>query len=283
MVKKAIKLGLLENAIDSLEEGLKKYHEGLAGNAKSYKFAILNTSHFVELSFKYFLTQIHPLLIYTNPFSDQLDRRKTITMTGAINFFKHANEEGLLSYDDEDNGSFIADINWLKETRNKIEHCEFEFDDNHALLMMGKIISMLSVLYNNHEIDLMKKLPNELHGLYDEIINDYKLKLMLAIKEAKDKDEENNSQFTDFSEPNEHDSIDTLIDCFHCGNPTFVYSQVMQEYHCTFCHETDKVVPCQWCSSLFPISESVFSIEESGIFFCGKACLDRDMQSKGGE
>jgi hypothetical protein len=46
-------LDLKENAVDSFNEALTKYREGLSGNAKAFKFAILHLSHSLELLFKY--------------------------------------------------------------------------------------------------------------------------------------------------------------------------------------------------------------------------------------
>lgn len=54
-----IELDLLENAIDSLNEALAKYQDGLDGNEKAYKFCVQHLSHFLELVLKYYVTQSH--------------------------------------------------------------------------------------------------------------------------------------------------------------------------------------------------------------------------------
>lgn len=81
-------LDLLENAVDSLNEALRKYEEGLSGDLRAYKFAILHYSHFIELLFKYYVTESHPLLVYKNPFSKNIKKEKTIGLWEAIQFLK---------------------------------------------------------------------------------------------------------------------------------------------------------------------------------------------------
>ena len=68
-----IKYSLRDNAIDSLDEALERYQNGIDGNTKAYKYAVLSLSHFIELSFKYFISKINPILIYKKPFAEKLD------------------------------------------------------------------------------------------------------------------------------------------------------------------------------------------------------------------
>lgn len=84
------KLDLLGNAMDSLEEALKKFQEGDEGDQKAYKFCVLHMAHFIELIFKHHITEKHPLLIYANPFAAKIDpaTAKTIGLWEAVNFIK---------------------------------------------------------------------------------------------------------------------------------------------------------------------------------------------------
>ena len=81
-------LDLLENAVDSLNEALRQYDVGKSGSIRSYKFAILHFAHFLELLFKYYVTQSHPLLIYKNPFSKNIKSEKTIGLWEAVPVLK---------------------------------------------------------------------------------------------------------------------------------------------------------------------------------------------------
>lgn len=85
------KLDLQENAVDSFNEALTKYWQGLVGDHKAFKFAILHLSHSLELLFKYYVSKAHPLLIYRNPFAKDLKKdNSTIGLWDAVHFL--ANE-----------------------------------------------------------------------------------------------------------------------------------------------------------------------------------------------
>src|SRR5687768_8020997 len=96
---------LFDNAIDSLAEALSKYEEGTNGDPKAYKFAVLHMSHFVELIFKYHLAQKHPLLIYKDPFSRNVDKTRTITLWEAVNFIENESADTLTT-------GFRTDLEW---------------------------------------------------------------------------------------------------------------------------------------------------------------------------
>lgn len=84
-----LKLDLLANAIDSLREALEKFEQGSDQKVRAYKFSVLHLSHFLELLFKYHVSQSHPLLIYKNPFSKNIAKENTISLWDAIQFLKN--------------------------------------------------------------------------------------------------------------------------------------------------------------------------------------------------
>ena len=71
--QKKVSMNLFDNAIDSFNESLKKYDEAIKGDSTAYKFVILHFVHFIELLFKDYLYDIHPLLVYKNPFAKRID------------------------------------------------------------------------------------------------------------------------------------------------------------------------------------------------------------------
>ena len=113
-------LGLLENALDSLNEALRKFQAGESGSPRAYKFAVLHFAHSLELLFKYYVTQSHPLLIYKNPFSKSIAKENTIGLWDAVQFLK--NEGKGISAD------LSKDLEWVKQLRNNIEHHKFEMN-----------------------------------------------------------------------------------------------------------------------------------------------------------
>ena len=128
------KLDLLGNAMDSLEEALKKFEEGDAGDQKAYKFCVLHMAHFIELIFKHHITEKHPLLIYANPFAPKIDpaTAKTIGLWEAVNFINNEDKDAV-------SGDFKKDLDWLKRLRNDIEHHKFEMDVATARITIGRL------------------------------------------------------------------------------------------------------------------------------------------------
>jgi hypothetical protein len=81
---------LRENAIDSFNEALNKYREGLRGNRATFKLTILHLAHSLELLFKYYVSKSHSLLIYKNPSARTSRKSKRSGIWDAVRFL--ANE-----------------------------------------------------------------------------------------------------------------------------------------------------------------------------------------------
>ena len=275
MSVKSMKSDLFENAIDSLVEGLIKYNSTRTNNPKPLKFAVLNISRFVELSFKYFLYRIHPLLIYKGPYKGELNRNSTVSMDEAINFYKHSHDEEALLYDDEreDHFRFLDDIKFLKNLRNSIEHFEYEEDKEKVKLTIGRILSLLDRLYKEHDVIVHEKLvvTKEILSLYRALIDDYEHKRLVAQDKAKD--------IANIISPEwiEHD----VQTCPYCNEYTYVFDQSNNNFICTYCQEYDKAVNCTVCYCKFPRHEAWDVIEESGTYWCSEECLINDQNSKG--
>ena len=295
MRKKILSQSLIENAIDSLEEGLTRYESALDGDEKSFKYAILSISHYIELSFKFFVTRISPLLIYKNPFSDTLRQQQTISMWEAVNFVKHSVEEGILESPKMKSKDVIRDLEYLKNIRNDIEHHKFDVDKDRVDKTIGKVLSVLHELYELHDEPIQDRLPSVLEDFYGQLIDDYKRKLLVANKTAASviMQYEDQVHVDDTS-----DRPDILsADCSRCGNETLVFDEESYNYQCTFCHNTEAVVVCQWCDDKFPYSGAAYKIEineiddnddtyvddENSIYFCSKQCRDSDMRKKLGD
>ena len=85
-----LKFNLLDNAISSLEEGVKKFSEGIEEDDGAFKFSILHVAHFIELICKYYVYKQHPLLIYSKPHKPISDDSLTITTDQAIQVLKNS-------------------------------------------------------------------------------------------------------------------------------------------------------------------------------------------------
>jgi ribosomal protein S27E len=236
-------LNILENAIDSLSEALAKYQQGEDGDHKAYKFAILHTSHFLELMFKHYIAQKHELLIYKNPFAQTLDKQSTITFWDAVNFISH--DTGEL----KQNSEFRKDLDWLKKLRNEIEHYKFEMDVAKAREAIGRIFAALDTFLSSHtDISLEDHVPVNLTTTFKVLSDEYEKKRYEAVRTA------NAAESTAYRgvRPKEHEFVAfRRYDCPECENPTMIPDQSSSSgYKCTFCgnEENDRIeVSCDSC------------------------------------
>jgi len=234
---------LLENAIDSLDESLKKFQEGENGNEKAYKFAVLHMSHFIELIFKHHIAQQHPLLIYKNPFASKLDRSKTITFWDSVNFISH--ETGKI----DAKSDFRKDLDWLKKLRNDIEHYKFNMDVAKVRETLGRIFrSLLEFLEYFSDIGLENHLSKEVSDIFKVLSDEYKHQLYSAIKIA-DKAEEDAFKGV---RPKERLHIEwERYNCPECNNYTMISNgDSSTGIKCSFCENEEtyeRLVSCDCC------------------------------------
>ncbi|ALV07315.1 hypothetical protein [Roseateles depolymerans] len=270
------KLDLLENAMDSLQEALKKFEEGDGGDQKAYKFCVLHMAHFIELIFKHHITQKHPLLIYPNPFAAKIDplTAKTIGLWDAVNFINNEEKDAVA-------GDFKKDLEWLKKLRNDIEHHRFEMDVATARITIGRLFrSLLEFLDYYDVVDVEKRIPEETKAIFSILSDEYQFKLHDAIRQA-DEVEAANPE-----DPHDPDSVPARMECEECGNDTLVVnSESSTGYRCTFCgNEDGDEVPasCSNCGIKVTSGElSAWHDEEDHLeyrcYYCsGQYAADRD-------
>lgn len=224
------KLGLLDNAVDSFNEALAKYRTGLDGDHRAYKFAILHFSHFLELLFKHYVAQAHPLLIYRNPFSKQIEKESTIGLWDAIQFLKNEGKE--ISTD------FHRDLEWLKDLRNKIEHHKFAMNVAKVRRTLGRLTQALNEFNEAFgAITLTDHISVDNLEVFENLAVEYKHELAMARADALDDSEDGRSYF-----------------CSYCGNKDTAALDAGR-YVCRLCSEVDPIVECTICSEDMKVSE----------------------------
>lgn len=225
-------LGLLENAVDSLKEALKKYNEGEAGDYKSFKFAILHLSHFIELIFKHHISEQHRLLIYKNPFAQKLDESRTITFWDSVNFI--SNETGEIA----PNSEFRKDLDWLKNLRNDIEHYKFEMNVEEVKETIGRIFrSLQEFLEFFADIDLEDYVPQDLSETFKMLSDEYEGKL----RQAREVADEAEREAYRGHRLKEYDLVDWhRLECPNCENDLLIPNPDSGTgYKCTLCGNED--------------------------------------------
>lgn len=236
-----IELGLLENAIDSLNEALAKYQEGIDGNEKAHKFCVQHLSHFLELVLKYYVTQSHPLLIYKNPFAKEINEEsQTIGLFEAINFLKnegHAIPE-----------KFEKDLKWLKKLRNNIEHHKFSMKAEEVEETVGRLMSAVVAFDELHKnIDLSSHISEDQYDLFHELANTYEGRLKKAEEAVED--------YLSGCDPKEERC--NVYHCYECDHDTMIPEEESDTgYKCAFCGNTesdDIEVNCAMCGMQWPV------------------------------
>jgi hypothetical protein len=222
-------LDLLGNALDSLNEGLKRYRDGRDGETRAYKFAVLHCAHFAELLFKEAVARLHPLLIYREPYAGKLTATKTITLWDGIRILRNAG-----TAPDTD---LVEDLEWLKGVRNDIEHHRFAMNVLEIRAALGRIIRAAKEFAE--ELDLPNfadELDQEGREVLETLLDEYKERVANARADAS-------------AEPNSN-----LENCWLCGEQG-VAAERVDLVHCYFCGEDDRFEVCTICQEPLRRSE----------------------------
>ncbi len=259
-----------DNAIDSFDEALERYQNVIDGNPKAYKYAVLSLSHFIELSFKYFISKINPILIYKNPFAEKLDKSHTISMWEAVNFLINLEGDNFLqiSTDNELEEKNISKektkkyLRWLKDLRNEIEHGECLLKKGHIENIFGKCSSILNSLYRERNEYLRTFINPKFLPLYTNLINGYLERRRNAIKKSE------NMQIQllkDYEGPYLDHS---LTCCPSCGEKTFVLLESLKEYQCTMCNNKEEAEECFNCGAIYPLGSLSEWNDQHNAYIC---------------
>ena len=116
---------LLENAVDSLEQGLRVFLFGTYETAP--KHAILNVFHCIELLLKERLFREHSLLIWKHIDRPVTEDSQTVGFEEILSRFKNLGIEI-----DKSELEILRD---LRRRRNRIEHHHFVADDSHRFIV----------------------------------------------------------------------------------------------------------------------------------------------------
>ncbi|WP_145746005.1 hypothetical protein [Variovorax beijingensis] len=233
------KLDLHENALDSFNEALTRFKEGTGGNVKAYKFAIQHLSHSIELLFKSHIAQMHPLLIYKNPFTAKpLDREMTIGLWDAVQFLKNSG--------DPIGKDFEADLLWLKKLRNEIEHSRFDMDVATVRATMGRLVEAIKDFHDHFDDDLSAFVTKGNLPLFEELSDEYRRSLGEARAKAAASTQDGETH-----------------DCEFCGERD-TGARIDGEVKCQYCGESNYTVDCLRCGADELVSDATLWNDEDG-------------------
>lgn len=289
-------LNLEDNAIDSFNEALDKYKLGESGETRSYKFAILHLSHFVELLLKAYVSSVGEKLVFSKCFKktkqwgksndesniisayNQLVNNKfdfdgllggdsrpfTITVDDALDILRCDEKT---SQEDDEWKDYLNDITWMKDLRNSIEHYEFTLSPVAVRKTIGRLVRGSIELAESFSLfDFEKKVGRKNYDIFKVLSDEYDSSVREAIATANDKERE---AFKDIK-PDEYGCVDwKKYTCPECYNSTLIPDTESETgYKCQFCEntESDEIeVSCDCCGVPFPISEmEVWPMDDEG-------------------
>jgi hypothetical protein len=224
-------LDLRGNALDSLNEGLRRYTEAHQGEVRAYKFAVLHFAHFIELLLKFAVSREHPLLIYAKPNSKNLNQESTIGLWDAVHILRNAGRNV--------DTALLDDLEWLKKLRNQIEHYAFDLEVKQVRAVLGRILRAANDFVESTGLDpLESELDPDALEVFERLLDEYKERLANAQADARDESGRSDPTY-----------------CSYCGEQDVAIPE-SGELKCYFCGETEPFVECAVCTESYREDET---------------------------
>jgi len=306
-------LDIKENALDSFNEALEKFEQGENGNAKSYKFAILHASHFLELILKIYIISVDENLVFSKCYKhvakkakdekisileafekikeDNFDLKSlmasdssphTITLDQALEFAKceKCKITGVNFVDTE----FCSDIEWIKGLRNNIEHFQFKLEPKEVRLCIGRLVrGVVEFLEIFSLMDLESEIGKDRFHIFEMLADEYTQLLREANREV----EEQESEIFRGIRPKHYAFIEwNVYSCPECNNDTMIPNRESSTgYRCTFCknEESGEIeVSCDCCGAPSPSDEmDTWPMDDGSIEYRCYFCSGQYQADKG--
>lgn len=230
------KLSLLQNALDSLDEGLAQYKAFLqCGKVRASKFSVLHFAHYLELLLKHCVAEMDPDAIW-------VDDSKTIGVYAALRYLVEAGIEVP--------SSFKADLEWFKALRNDVEHYEFSLNATQLRQTVARLLYDAEVIRRacSVEIEFLGVIDEGNIELFAELSKEYEARLKVSYARVKEAERKAYAGVR----PKFMEQVEFHIgECDHCGHETFVTNHDSPTgYQCEFCgeqHSDSMPMDCTLC------------------------------------
>jgi len=203
----------------------------------------------MELLLKHLVELENPLLIYEKPYSEKINKEKTITWTQAIQILTNSGKSI--------KSKLIEDIRKLTDLRNNIIHFKFEYKVVEIDSIILSVIDGLCELYRSITgRDIIGDVQENTKIILEKIKGDYLKELHQA-------------QFSAEYEA-ENDSLE-VMDCNYCFEEKTAIERHDGEIYCHFCEESDYEDECARCTCPYHISDmEYFGETEDGhtLYLC---------------
>jgi hypothetical protein len=164
-----IKLNLLENAYDFLNESIRAAARAET-NPIAWKFGVLNLTQAIELLLKAQLQQVHPVLLYENVDAP----KRTVSLAQAVARITGAARISLTSRE-------LRTIRKAGQWRDQIVHFEFEMSPYAVKAVYVQLFEFATRFHNDHTAfgELHAKIVPELWSKEAELIEFFRTEIVL--------------------------------------------------------------------------------------------------------
>jgi len=226
-------IAIFDNAVDSLEHGIRMYRDDSYPNA--HKYAILAVYQATELFLKDALCRINPVLIYTGINKKLTEDSHTVGFRDAAARLSNCG----IGIAEES----ISSIKRLLTRRNRIEHLEYK----PAAEDRTRMADAIKVLY-----DFVPQYLKD-QELADYIDDDLWLELQTFILDYENLLTEARAQVDGLITVPPGDFAPDVAECPRCGNATLVIGGRDGKDFCFFCRREVPIEQCCGCSGYFPV------------------------------
>jgi transcription elongation factor Elf1 len=221
---------LFNNAIDSVEFGLRLFLIEESKFKTAHKHALLSVFHGIELLLKARLFEEHPLLIYKNLEAPLSDDSTTVGLREILARFRNCKINI-----DNDETNVLED---LRCRRNRIAHHCYRKDPQDYLVLGKALKFVYDFLPKQMETSLEDHLAPELYRRAREAILSYEERFAEAEAEVR--------RLTTPRTKDDLDSLASRATCPNCNNETMVIGTEHGDY-CFFCREAFAMQQCPSC------------------------------------
>jgi len=256
----SLTLNLLQNSLDSLNEGLTQYRAFSGGRLRASKFAVLHFSHYLELLLKHCVAELDEDAIWTSA-------TKTIGAHESLEFLKN---QGV-----DIPETFETEFRWFKKLRNNVEHFEFTLNGDQVRQSVGRLLHDADLIRNACRVPI--DFPAALEGsnieVFAELSKEYAARLQVALQKVHE------AERTAYRgvRPKFQDMVNFYVgDCDNCGQKTFITSVSSPTgFQCEFCgeqHADGMPMDCSLCGMPWTRGDLTFYKDWTGEGESAYAC-----------
>lgn len=266
---------LLSEAIESLDFALIFYDKhNMTDESKYYKQAVINLYRFCELTLKYMVAKINPILLFADCFEKTPINRnsKTISFSQALNFYINIVENKITKGVFENKTKLVKTAKHLKDYRNTCQHFVLLLSqDKYIHKIFIETVEVMYYLYLEEDISkaVDATLSVDAKQTLQDLFDTQKANLELAYKKV--------GVYLNNYEAAKNGVHLEAYKCPICNHKTLISSSIQKDYfNCIYCSHKEEGKQCTLhikCDSQL-IPESYLLIDDNGYIAC-EDCIDK--------